>query len=140
MRGIRRRRAQHHFCVRGELDLAHAAAFVGERQMPDFRVVLARDENLHDRADGAVLAADLGAILEECSFVEFGFPADGNPNSTKLHSSRIAPRSAARTAPSARSWRFSSRARTTRKSGICRSPTKAAACARSSSPRTQKWC
>ena len=69
MRGIRRRRAQYHFGVRRELDLTHAAAFVGKRQMPDFRVVLARDENLQKRADGTVLAADLCAILEEGGFV-----------------------------------------------------------------------
>src|SRR5258708_19548190 len=77
MRGIGRLGTQDHFGVRGELDLAHAAAFVGDRQVPHLRIVLGRYENLHDRADGSVFAAYFRAVFAEGSLVDFRFPPDG---------------------------------------------------------------
>src|SRR5216684_4040740 len=69
MRGVGRVGRQHHFGVRGQLDLAHPVAEIRDRYAPNFRVVLRRDRHFERGGEGAVAAHDFRAILGELDFV-----------------------------------------------------------------------
>ena len=63
------RRRQHDLGIGGELDLARAGGRCWRARRAGPRRRLRRDENIHERAERAVVADELGAILAEADLV-----------------------------------------------------------------------
>ncbi len=72
--GLRR---QHDLGVGRDVDLAHAAAGVDDRDAAHLGVVFGRDQHLHRRGQRAVAPRELGAILAERDLVVVGLHAGG---------------------------------------------------------------
>ena len=69
MREVGGGRGEHDLGVRGQLDLPHPGAVVGERHPAQLGVVLGADHHLEPAADRAVTPDDLGAVLGEGDLV-----------------------------------------------------------------------
>jgi len=72
MRDIGGLRRQHQLGIGGELDLPRAGACIRDRDAADFGIILGRDEHLHCRRKGSVVACELGAILVKATWYSSG--------------------------------------------------------------------
>ena len=75
MGDVVRLRRQHQFGIGGDLDLAHAAARIRDRDAADFGIVFGRDHHLHRRRQRSVVTDEFGAILVEDDVVPVGLDA-----------------------------------------------------------------
>ena len=75
MRDVVGLRAEHQLGIRGDVDLARAAAVIGNRDAPDLGIVLGRDEHFQRRRQGAVAPGVFGTVLVEHGVIAIGFGA-----------------------------------------------------------------
>ena len=75
MRSVGCRRRQHDFAVRGDVDLAHAVAVIGDRDATDFRIIFGRDDYIQRRGQSRIAADELRAVFGERDGVAVGFDA-----------------------------------------------------------------